>query len=676
MRSFRKVALPLRTLALLALPLAAQEPPKPAPALDLAAEMEDILATDQIGAASKHVPDLASAPADVVVLRSSELKALGYRTLGDALGGVLGFRTNEDHVYQGLASAGVYTLGDQNTRILVLLDGHALNSPAEVGSSKVGEDFGLPLELVDHVEIVRGPASSLYGNNAFQALVNVVSASAAGERQKAVQAAVTAGSGGVSELWAQVTHAFGGVTASLMVSGFQRTGSALAFPEQAPDAVPARADREERQSAYLYLQGSQWSLKGAVLSRTQGLASGPYGSVPGDPGNTYRNRRMYGEFKWEPVTPIAHYMVRLFADKNEFGDHFIMPGTPATENGDADPDRSLGAELQGRFVLGDHCGLTLGTEQQFHRFNGQYTGDGTDIRTDVAYRVGNSYLEGNWQPTAAWNLVAGLQWAEWRPSEARNNINGTATDLAQDSVTRLTPRLSVICKPAPGDVVKFIYGQGFRFPTVFEAFYSDGSAATGGSQSANPGLQPEVLTSYQLSWSRKWSSRLSTRAAATLLEGERTILAGTDAGGLEQYQNATDPLKGRSAEAELAWNRGGTEVYGGAGWYRWTYQGQEWPNSTQWMGVLRAIQRLGAWSLAGEARYVAGRENAAAGTRVPANWTLRASVRREWGWGWAQVSGEDLADGRRQDLVAPEYQPVTWMRGDGPAVRGTLGIRF
>jgi hypothetical protein len=93
------------------------------------------------------------------------------------------------------------------------------------------------------------------------------------------------------------------------------------------------------------------------------------------------------------------------------------------------------------------------------------------------------------------------------------------------------------------------------------------------------------------------------------------------------------------------------------------------------MGVLRAIHRLGAWSLAGEGRYVAGRDNGL-GTRVPAAWTLRASVRREWGWGWGQVSGEDLGNSRRRDLVAPEYQPVTWMQGDGRAVRGTLGIRF
>ena len=664
--------LPLRVLAILTLPLGAQGTPKGP--VDLSSEMDDILNTDQIGAASKHVQDVASAPADVVVLRSSELKALGYRTLGDALGGVLGFRSNQDHAYQGLASAGVYALGDQNTRVLVLLDGHALNSPAEVGSSKVGEDFGLPLELVDHIEVVRGPASSLYGNNAFQALVNVVSLTAAASGQRPFQAAATAGTGGLSELWAQQTLTLGGVTGSLMLSGFQRTGTAQLYPQLQAEPLGASADREERQSAYLYVKGPQWSFAGSLLSRTQRLASAPYQSLPGDPDNHYRNRRMSGEFKWEPVTENVHWMVRMFGDKNEFDDQFIA-AADQSRSADSDPDRSLGTELQGRASLGEHFTLTFGTEQQFHRYNGVYLADGVEINTDVAYSVGNSYLEGNWQPSAAWNVVAGVQRADWRPTQIRNSNNGTAQNQDKVSISRLTPRLSVIFKPGSADVVKFIYGQGFRFPTIFEEYYTDGAT-----QFANTSLKPEVLTSEQVSWSRKWSPQFSSHGAVMIYRAEHAIsaLSNDDA---QQFQNAPDPLKGTAAEAELAWHRGGTEVTGGAGWYDWTYQGRELANTSRWLAVFRAIQRAGDWTLAGEARYVAGRQNTdpvtgAVLTTVPANWTLRASLRREWGWGWGQVSLEDLTNSRRRDLVAVEYAPVTWMEGDGRAVNATLGVRF
>ena len=120
---------------------------------------------------------------------------------------------------------------------------------------------------------------------------------------------------------------------------------------------------------------------------------------------------------------------------------------------------------------------------------------------------------------------------------------------------------------------------------------------------------------------------------------------------------------------------------GGVGWYDWTYQGAPLDNASRWNGVLKAIQRTGAWSFAGDARYVGGRQ--ATGTvsglpvvaTVPANWTLGASVRRDAGRFWCQATVEDLTNSRRRDLVAPEYYPVTWMPSDGRALRVVVGFR-
>ena len=656
----------------------AQQAPKP---VDINSELDEFVHTDQIQAASKRVQDVASAPADVVILRGGELKALGYRTLGDALGGVLGFQTSQDHAYQGLGMGGVYTLGDQNTRVLVLLDGHALNSPAEIGSSKVGEDFGIPLELVDHIEVVRGPASSLYGNNAFQALVNVSTVFAAGSVEAPFQGAATGGTGGLGELWAQGTVGLQGVTASLMLSGFRRTGSALAMPQLQADPLPANADQEDRQNAYLYVKGADWSFAGAMLSRTQGLASGPYGSVAGDPDNFYQNRRLSAEFKWEPRSDQVKWMFRLFGDRNTFSDSFIQSASGQLDHErDNDPDRSLGVEAQGRASLSEHFSVTFGTEFQYHRYSGLYTDDlaGTSVATEVSYGIGNTYLEGNWAPSSAWTFVAGLQRADWIPGHVENIIGGTRQDLEKQAITRLTPRFSAIWKPGAADVVKAIFGQGFRFPTIFERYYTDDS-----SQAPNPGIKPEVLTSTQLSWSRKWTSQWNTQVSAIVSSWQDAIIPGTiGADALAQYQNAPDSKKGKALEAETTWHYLGTELSGGVGWYDWTYQGAPLDNASRWNGVVKAIQHLGSWSLAGEARYVDARQatSTATGTAVltsvPANWTLRASLRREMPHYWVQASVEDLGNSRRQDLVAPEYAPVTWMASDGRALRLVVGFRM
>ena len=672
MRS-RSLILPLGAF-LAALSLPGQTPPAPK---DLGDELDEIVNTDQIQAAGKRVQDASNAAADVVVIRSSELRAQGYLTLGDALGGVVGFRTNEDHAYQGLGVRGLYVLGDQNTRVLVLLDGHALNSPAEVGSSKVGEDFGLPMELVDRIEIVRGPASSLYGNNAFQALINVVSVDAAESRTSPFQCAISAGSGGRSELWANGGFRIGGITTSLVATGFQRTGSEQQYPELQGGALPAELDREERQSAYLRIKGETWSFAGLALSRTQLLASAPFNTLPGSNLNFYKNRRLSGEFKWEPRTDSIRWMFRLFGDRNEFQDGFALDPlrTPDGSGGntyDADPDRSVGLEAQGRWQMHERVSLTFGTEQRLHRYSGLtwYEDGSSRIASRVDYRIGNTYLEGNWQVTSQLSLIGGLQMAEWKPSRIQSNVDGTQSDLEKESIRRLTPRLSVLFTPGSQDVLKLVLGQGFRFPTIFERYYTDGAGVL-----TNISLKPEVINSEQVVWQRKWTPRLRTQVSFNLFQWENQIFAMEATPGVNQYQNTPEAIHGQALEGECGWRFGSTELSGGGGWYKWTQNAGPEDNVAQWSGNLKATHHINDWSLAAEARYVDGRETLAS-TRVPAAWTLRASVRFDLKHGWLQLTGEDLTNSRRRDLVAGEYEPITWMAHDPRSIHATAGFKF
>ncbi len=53
------------------------------------------------------------------------------------------------------------------------IDGHRINDSV-YDQAAIGTDFPLDVDLIDRVEIVRGPSSSLYGTNAFLAVVNVI----------------------------------------------------------------------------------------------------------------------------------------------------------------------------------------------------------------------------------------------------------------------------------------------------------------------------------------------------------------------------------------------------------------------------------------------------------------------------------------------------------------------
>jgi outer membrane receptor protein involved in Fe transport len=96
----------------------------------------------------------------------------------------------------------------------------------------------------------------------------------------------------------------------------------------------------------------------------------------------------------------------------------------------------------------------------------------------------------------------------------------------------LSPRVALIYQPSSW-TAKFLYGRGFRNPSAFQLFYSDGHAAQG-----NPEAHAESADNVEFDLERKLGKRMNVQASAygyrmrNVLEG----LALPD--GLIQYQNA------------------------------------------------------------------------------------------------------------------------------------------
>jgi iron complex outermembrane receptor protein len=138
------------------------------------------------------------------------------------LSGAGGLFTSYDRNYDYLTVRGLAKLGDFNTRILLLLDGRRLNTPTD-DSVGVGTDALIDLEALERVGIIRGPGSTLYGTNAFYAMVNLVTRTGAGLKGAEAQA-----SGGSFESWygslVGGTRTAGGVDVFAMASGFTSRG--------------------------------------------------------------------------------------------------------------------------------------------------------------------------------------------------------------------------------------------------------------------------------------------------------------------------------------------------------------------------------------------------------------------------------------------------------------------
>jgi len=123
--------------------------------------------------ATKTARRLEEAPAIVAVVTREDIATWGYRTLDEVLRHVPGFYVVDDHGLPNVAvrgAAGGY-FGESGT-IKVMVDGVSMSFRSTSGNW-LGSEL-LPLSAVERIEIIRGPASALYGADAFLGVVNVI----------------------------------------------------------------------------------------------------------------------------------------------------------------------------------------------------------------------------------------------------------------------------------------------------------------------------------------------------------------------------------------------------------------------------------------------------------------------------------------------------------------------
>ncbi len=126
--------------------------------------------TSTITTASSRAEDLKEVPVPVTLITDEMIRACSARNLKDVLLAYVPGMNNVDCNNDiNVAMRGIYSNGQE--KILILLNGHRLNSYC---SNTAAPDFSISLENVKQIEVLRGPASSLYGGVALTAVVNII----------------------------------------------------------------------------------------------------------------------------------------------------------------------------------------------------------------------------------------------------------------------------------------------------------------------------------------------------------------------------------------------------------------------------------------------------------------------------------------------------------------------
>jgi vitamin B12 transporter len=186
------------------------------------AELNNIVIT-----ASRSAQLESSVLGDVTVIDHKELQQAGQSSLAEVLSRHHGIEAYTSGGPQ--TAAGVFIRGANAAQTLILVDGVPING----ATSGLGAINALPASTIDHVEILRGSASSLYGADAIGGVINVITKKGS-DRPFSAQASAGVGTYGTSQYQAGFAGSQDGWSYSLgtsygQSSGYNATNSSSAF---------------------------------------------------------------------------------------------------------------------------------------------------------------------------------------------------------------------------------------------------------------------------------------------------------------------------------------------------------------------------------------------------------------------------------------------------------------
>jgi iron complex outermembrane receptor protein len=149
------------------------------------------LMNESITSVSKKEQRVADAPAAVYVLTGEEILRAGHTSIPEALRMVPGLSVARIDSHTWVITARGFA-GEYAGKLLVLIDGRSVYDPFFSGVSWELQD--VPLEDLERIEVIRGPGATLWGSNAVNGVINIITKSASD-----TQGGLVVGGGGPQE---------------------------------------------------------------------------------------------------------------------------------------------------------------------------------------------------------------------------------------------------------------------------------------------------------------------------------------------------------------------------------------------------------------------------------------------------------------------------------------------
>ncbi|HEX4001359.1 MAG TPA: TonB-dependent receptor [Candidatus Acidoferrales bacterium] len=419
----------------------------------------------------------------VTVVTQQEIQNEGADTLADALRNVPGVAINRTGQLGAVTSA--FIRGGNSNYDLIMVDGIPMN------------DFGggfdlapLPVDGVQSVEVMRGPESALYGENAVAGVINVISEPGEGTPHFSFL-----GEGGSYDTWRIATSGAG------LTHGLSWSYSLARLSTQGPVAY----DTYRNQSSFVSLGYSRSARRQFNIhffgDARRDVNPGPWGSDPdalypttpaGQPdfaaAATSLKQDLFGyqasyterfSSRFQQVTTVSA-ATDQFSFPSEFGNSF-------TKN------VRIIANTRSEIAVSAKDSLVAGFEFDRDTYEDTYVTDASEVPFTLPRDTYAFFAENRWEAGNRWFLSTGVRVDNIRTGDLPpDETDAGRPPIPASSITQLDPRISVAYLARESSDGFFgatrihgSFGTGIRPPDGFELGFTD-----------NPQLKPEKNISF------------------------------------------------------------------------------------------------------------------------------------------------------------------------------------
>ncbi len=504
---------------------------KPGEELKLDVRMTE---AEQVSAVSRTEEDAQDAPASLSILRGSELRAMRYPTIAEALRGVRGAYVTDDRSYTFVGFRGISRTQDYGNKVTILQDGLLMNDNILV-QSYAGHEGRTDLDDIERIEVVRGPGSVLYGTNAFLGVINLVTRRV--DRPTSGEASLTTSDHGLLRLRGSVNLRVDAQTSIwTSVAAGRAAGRDFHFPDFEADSGPlagnARGlDGFDTGTVQGRATHKAFTLQWFGSRRSKSIPTAAYEAVFGAPARFIDTHGRL-EARFEPrLTSSLQSLSRAHVSTYDFS-----ATTPyAAEDGGVARETYKGrwVGLEQRFLanLGP-VRLIAGGELQRHFTVSLQGNDDTGPYLDTSF---------------PYTILAGYGLLDAQLHERAKLSLGTRVDHFSTFGTAINPRGALVLKPWEAGTLKLMGGKAFRAPSAYELNYETVT------QQASPQLQPENIYSGEVEYNHRLSELLT--ATASVYYNQITGLIVPRGAGTEEdrirLENSSVPVDSMGTEVEL-----------------------------------------------------------------------------------------------------------------------------